>query len=1128
MEKLDRRDRRFILVCLVVIAAGAAVTAALFRRAFPEASIEFRVGRQEARALAEKFLAARGKRVADHRFAGRFGVEEEPKVFLERELGLERASQLYGREAKVWRWEMRWFRSGVKEEERVAVTPLGDLVAYESVLRDAAAGPRLSRLEARALALRFLASHGLTESALSPIEATPRSRPNRTDWTFVDEKRGAKMGEATVRYATTVSGGEVTGFQEFVHVPESWVRDYERLRSKNETANAVGNLGLVLTILAMLGVLVTRIVRKDVRWRLVAIFGAVAFLLSLLSIVNELPLTFYGYDTASPLSAHLANQILFGVLRALGVGAGIAMVIAAAEPIYRERFPRQLSLSGLFSRNGLRSKRFFRGVLLGYAMTAFFFAYQAIFYVVAARLGAWAPAEIPYDDILNTAFPWVTVLFIGFLPAVLEEGSSRLFSISFLDKLGAGRFVAVVLPALIWGFNHAAYPNQPFYIRGVEVGFAGILIGFVMLKAGALPLLVWHFTVDALYTALLLLRSHNLYYTVSGGIAAFILLLPLAAAVLLYLRRGGFLSEEGLSNAEEGFIPPPGTLAPSAAQEIVAVRPVSRRTLGLFAAVAVLLASAFLFPAGPADRLSEDHTGRRRAEDLARAFLRANGVSPERFHRIAYLGTGFTNDEDLRQAEPEEHGGIPGFSEGSARYVVSQGGLPALQTLAQDKLPLAYWVVRFFQSEKKEEWKVLVDARRVRVVGFVHPVEEKAPAAPAPNTDVARKRALDAAAKLGYPSASYSVADRGTKVRPKRTDTSVVLESRPAGLGETRVRLTGVFHGPLLSCFLPSVRVPEEFLRDYRKKLVSDRLLLAVEVVAIGSIMGVGFILFLRIVRRPEFHWKALLRPMLITGLLAAAAITNSIPSLTRRYQTEIPWSLFSIRIGVFLFIGWLLILCAVLAGLVLLSGARPGWGRVLRVAPLGDAVVRAVVAALGLAGLARLVRVFAAHFPAQFGLNPSLPEALEHAVPALAAFWSAARGTFGIAVLAAIAVLALERSFFRKPAGRVLAVLVALAALLPTSFHSAGDFAASYAPALLTTAWLAAAAFFLLRDHVGAWLLFGALAYGGRAVADLLAQPAPSDQMAGWQALILIVFAAVLLLFGRRPPTVGQLTAES
>src|SRR5206468_4256467 len=99
MERFDRKDIRFILGCLVVIAVGAAITLALFRRAFPEASIEFRVNRGEARAVAEKLLAGRGRDVSRHRFAGRFGVEDEPKVYLERELGLEKAGAFYGRDA---------------------------------------------------------------------------------------------------------------------------------------------------------------------------------------------------------------------------------------------------------------------------------------------------------------------------------------------------------------------------------------------------------------------------------------------------------------------------------------------------------------------------------------------------------------------------------------------------------------------------------------------------------------------------------------------------------------------------------------------------------------------------------------------------------------------------------------------------------------------------------------------------------------------------------------------------------------------------------------------------------------------------------------------------------------------
>src|SRR5450631_763769 len=109
LERLDRRDWRFIAACLLVVAAGAAVTATFYSRAFPEASIDFRVSRGEARRLGEAFLATRKRTVsaAGTHFAARFDVDEEPKVYLERELGLERASRLYGREAKVWSWGMR-------------------------------------------------------------------------------------------------------------------------------------------------------------------------------------------------------------------------------------------------------------------------------------------------------------------------------------------------------------------------------------------------------------------------------------------------------------------------------------------------------------------------------------------------------------------------------------------------------------------------------------------------------------------------------------------------------------------------------------------------------------------------------------------------------------------------------------------------------------------------------------------------------------------------------------------------------------------------------------------------------------------------------------------------------------
>ncbi|HZI66459.1 MAG TPA: CPBP family intramembrane glutamic endopeptidase, partial [Thermoanaerobaculia bacterium] len=1056
------------------------------------------------------------------RFAGRFDLEEEPKVYLERELGLEGASRFYGTDAKVWRWKMRWFRSGVKEEEGVEITPRGDLAGFVSVRREDAPGPRLTSEAARALSNAFLARIGIAAAALKSIEVTPVTRPKRTDWTFVDEKVDVRMGAATVRYRTTVSGGEVTAFREFIHVPEAWSRDYRKLRSKNLTAGTVASFGFFITLVAMFGVLISKIVRRDVRWKTVAVFGGIAFVLALLSTLNAIPLTLYEYETSSPLSSHLTKELVLGVLAAIATGAGIAIVVAAAEPIYRERFPSHLSLSGMFSRHGLRTKRFFLFVVLGYALTGFFFAYQAVFYVVAARLGAWAPADTPYSDLLNTAFPWATVLLIGFLPAVSEEGISRMFSISFLDRIGAGRVLAVVLPAIIWGFGHAAYPNQPFYIRGVEVGVAGILMGFLMLRYGVLPLLVWHFTVDAIYTAFLLLRSGNAYYVVSGSIAAGILLLPLAVSVISYRKRGGFLPEEGLTNGDEGFVPTPPAAA-LAPEEVPAVRRVSGRTLAAGAVAAVLLATSLFLPVRGPESVAEDRVGKVEAGAIARRFLRANGVSPDAFQMVTYSGTGFTENEDLNRPDgegekPLESGRIPGFSEPAARYVLLRGGETAFERLANENLPLAFWVVRFFQTEKKEEWKVLVDAKRSRVVAFVNPKEEAAPAAAPPGVDAARARAAAAAGMLGYPSRDYSAVDVGTQDRPKRKDTTVVLESSKAAVGDARPRLTAVFHGSRLAALVPSIKVPEDFLRDYRRRSAADWVLLAAKVVAIGGFVGLGVILFLRLVRGGGVRWKQLVGPLLVVSLGAALALANSIPSLARAYRTEQQFALFQIGVAISLTVGLIAVLCAAAVGFVLLSGGRPGWRAALRRSgSLGDAFARAAIAAVGTAGLTRWAAVAASRFPALFELDPSIPSALERLLPGYAGFWSAATATFLLAAVAATIALARRTATASQPLWRVLALGALLLTLVPTGARSTGEFLAAFLPEVVVAGWLAFCAFGLLKDHAAAWVLFGALYFGGMRAAELLSQPAPPDRAAGWTVLVLCALAAAALLAGRR-----------
>ena len=72
------------------------------------------------------------------------------------------------------------------------------------------------------------------------------------------------------------------------------------------------------------------------------------------------------------------------------------------------------------------------------------------------------------------------MLFAGFFPALTEEFLSRAFSIPFLQNVFRSRLFAIVLAGFIWGFGHSTYPNQPFWIRGVEVGLVGVVAGFLM------------------------------------------------------------------------------------------------------------------------------------------------------------------------------------------------------------------------------------------------------------------------------------------------------------------------------------------------------------------------------------------------------------------------------------------------------------------------------------------------------------------------------------------------------------------------------------------------------------------------------------------------------------------------
>src|SRR5215470_1721741 len=101
-----------------------------------------------------------------------------------------------------------------------------------------------------------------------------------------------------------------------------------------------------------------------------------------------------------------------------------------------------------------------------------------------------------------------------------------MFAIPFFKRFTGSTAIAIIVPAFCWSFLHTSYPNEPPYIRGVEVGIMGIVAGLVMLRWGIVTTLIWHYTFDASLVGMLLIRSDNLYFKISGVVVAAAALAP--------------------------------------------------------------------------------------------------------------------------------------------------------------------------------------------------------------------------------------------------------------------------------------------------------------------------------------------------------------------------------------------------------------------------------------------------------------------------------------------------------------------------------------------------------------------------------------------------------------------------
>ncbi|HEX6159008.1 MAG TPA: CPBP family intramembrane glutamic endopeptidase, partial [Thermoanaerobaculia bacterium] len=998
-------------------------------------------------------------------------------------------------------WHHRWFRPLVEEELSVDVAPDGDLIAFAHVIPEERAIASPDADGAKRIAETFLAEVRARDLAL--VTQSERKLPGRMQRIFTYEAKRIRPADAPYRHVVTVDGNIVSAYERSLKIPESWIRSYRELRSKNSAAGAVDTVLMAALMIAAVGVFLVRLRRGDLHLRFVLVIAAVSIVLTAGVTLNELPSNLAWYDTTSSYPAFIGGMLLQALFQCIGTAMLLSVVCGAGEVLYRERLPQQLAIPKLWTRRALTSRRVFLSMVLGYALVPLFIAYQTIFYLTAARFGAWAPAEVPYDDMMNSVAPWFAVLFAGFFPAFSEEFLSRAFSIPLLQRVLRSRWTSIVVAGFIWGFGHSTYPNQPFWIRGVEVGIVGVVCGLLMDRFGILALLIWHYTIDAVYTATLLFTSGNPYYVASAAAASLLFAVPLLLSIGLYVRNRGFLDDDELTNATLPVALPPEKVEREVVRELPPPAPLTGRHIAICVAAVILAAIAFAFrPPSPDDAIDYRITAEESRQLAAPLWQgRDGGFSP------------VTPTAGFRSWNPQssrEEGGAPGgFDDDAVHYLLRNGvTMPQLLGIWRTKIEAATYSVRFFRPLEKRELFVEVDPRTARVIGFHEYQDENAPGATL-TQEQALRIARETFARYGVAQPAFELREALSFQQPRRRDWLFHFEERTPIAAKAFRRITVRVAGDRVTQFAKHIKVPESVHREAGTQTFLHLLFFALQIAGLIALLALVIAGLVMATRTHGLPWRRAAKWTAILAIVPVASVLVEYPSMLFDYNTAVAWETFRVRLVISILQQIALRLGLLFLALAGLEAAMPSAFRILsrEARPrIGRHAVVAALTAIALLFAGLTLRQFLEQlFPAGADVSLWPPLSVQTPLPALF--------ILGRAVLASI-IVGGAAALYREGLPRQTALVMALSLF---AVHLTPASTTAQMPLMLVNALgTAILAFVLARYVLGsnplAWALtvFLAVTLGGAAL--LLGNGRTDLIVNGW-ALVTVSLVALVRL---------------
>ncbi|HEY9733685.1 MAG TPA: CPBP family intramembrane glutamic endopeptidase [Drouetiella sp.] len=852
----------------LIIAFVGFVAYALFnRQVFPAASINYALTSKEAalqsRALATQLGFDLNKAIQTTIFLD----DDEAKTVLEFNLGINAANQLMKNDVPVWLWRTRFCKELSQEQLYIAYTTSGQLKSVFHKLENDLKLPSLNKEEAEHLAESFVDKVGKQDlSKYELFDYGTEVKPNRVDQHF--EWRKAGYPESTLRIRVEIAGNKVCTYRYYLAPSDTWTRVYKKIRENNELLGKIASFFIFVFIVTTIGAFIYGLNTHNIRWRFALLGSLIVVLLFMFDQGNNWTNTVDSqYETKLTFANFVTNQLMMLLMSTVGAFLISMLLIGGAEIIYRRAWPGHMAMPYLLSPRGLSQPDFFQKTIQGYLLVGGMMLWVIAYYMVGQKFNFFCPLGVDDYKTVGTLCPAVSAALIGVSAAGLEELTCRVVALGLLKRLLKNFWLANLIQAVIWGFAHSQYPQQPSYARGVELSVVGLVFGWIVNRYGLVPCFVAHYLYDAFLTVEPVFATHQLQLT----IPAIICLLPFLLAAFLcrrWARKHGVAAMDLSNKASEVPMAPKEKVEIEIDRSETKYQPLSARSrVALLLTTLLCLAVTFIPATQPIGSEKKVMVDARQALSLAKRYL----------HEDAAVGEGYESEIELI-AKPDQSDSM------KWQYIFEQLGKAMTSELYTQTEPCLEWRVRFYKPQESKVYWVFMNADGRKRATVLENIDEGKGAR---LTEPEALALVDAYVKKNRPEfIPYKVIGGNRIVRPDRVDYEFELNVPKFNVGETPAKVKAGIKGNEISEFKIDYDLPDSWAWPRSKQKWYQQ----VDTVAryiFGIVLLVAALYWIiHVLRATSIRWAGPLMFGVVGVVVSILSTINNVPKLFSNYNT--------------------------------------------------------------------------------------------------------------------------------------------------------------------------------------------------------------------------------------------------